>query len=240
MDEAVEGILFDKDGTLIDYAASWLPINREAAHCAAGGDPERAAHLLTIGGHDSETNRVAADSLLAASNTAEIAAAWVEAGSPFDVEALTRELDRIFTAGSSAAVPVPGIADLFDRLRRTGLRLGVATSDSVASAQKTLETIGLTADFVAGYDSGYGAKPGTGMALAFAETFALSPSNCIMVGDNLHDIRMGRAAGFGLCVGVMTGTGNRADLTREADHVLEAATALPDLLAFATQDAATS
>ena len=42
-----------------------------------------------------------------------------------------------------------------------------------------------------------------------------------MVGDNLHDIRMGRAAGCGLCVGVLTGTATRAELEAEADHVIE-------------------
>ena len=141
MGEAVEGILFDKDGTLIDYAASWAPINREAARFAAKGDASLAAYLLEIGGQDRETGRVSAGSLLAASNTAEIATAWVEAGSPFGVEVLTRDLDRIFTAGSKGAVGVPGIADLFDRLRRAGIRLGVATSDSAASAKTTLETI---------------------------------------------------------------------------------------------------
>ena len=28
---AIRGILFDKDGTIIDYWRTWVPINREAA-----------------------------------------------------------------------------------------------------------------------------------------------------------------------------------------------------------------
>jgi phosphoglycolate phosphatase-like HAD superfamily hydrolase len=32
-------VLFDKDGTLLDYRRTWEPINREAATLAAGGDP---------------------------------------------------------------------------------------------------------------------------------------------------------------------------------------------------------
>ena len=32
---AIRGILFDKDGTIIDYWRTWVPINREAALYAA-------------------------------------------------------------------------------------------------------------------------------------------------------------------------------------------------------------
>ncbi len=39
----MRGVLFDKDGTLLVYAATWLTANRVAALAAAGGDP--------IGGH---------------------------------------------------------------------------------------------------------------------------------------------------------------------------------------------
>lgn len=33
----IKGILFDKDGTLLDYDESWLPVNRELARIAAQG-----------------------------------------------------------------------------------------------------------------------------------------------------------------------------------------------------------
>ena len=32
---AIRGILFDKDGTLIDYRRTWVPINREVADFVA-------------------------------------------------------------------------------------------------------------------------------------------------------------------------------------------------------------
>jgi phosphoglycolate phosphatase-like HAD superfamily hydrolase len=40
---AIRGFLFDKDGTLIDYQASWAPTNLKAGRLAALGDPGLAA-----------------------------------------------------------------------------------------------------------------------------------------------------------------------------------------------------
>ena len=42
-----------------------------------------------------------------------------------------------------------------------------------------------------------------------------------MVGDNLHDMEMGRSGGAGWRVGVRTGTGTRASLAPHSDLVLE-------------------
>ena len=37
---AIRGVLFDKDGTIIDYWRTWVPINREVALYAAGGNAD--------------------------------------------------------------------------------------------------------------------------------------------------------------------------------------------------------
>ena len=70
---AIAGILFDKDGTLLDYFKSWAPVNRKLALIAAKGDQVLADHLLRSTGMDPETGHVVPDSLLAAGNTEEIA-----------------------------------------------------------------------------------------------------------------------------------------------------------------------
>lgn len=219
----IGGVLFDKDGTLIDYGRSWVPINMRAAERAAAGDAALAKRLLALAGHDPETHTVAGGSLLAAGNTAEIADAWIAAGAPHERAGLAAALDEIFTAGAESAVPVTDVDALFGRLGARGLKLGVATSDSVEGARATLRTIGMKRRdlFVAGYDSGHGGKPEPGMALAFCEAAGLAPSEVAVVGDNLHDIRMGANAGCALRIGVLTGTATREELTGEADHVIE-------------------
>lgn len=227
----IKAVLFDKDGTLIDYNRTWVPINERAAEHASGGDPALRDRLLDIGGQDIESRTVRGGSLLAASNTKEIAAAWREAGARDDGD-LVEALDRIFTEGAKGSVPVCDLPALFARLGRRGLGLGVATSDSEAGAHATLETLGVDVGqlFVAGYDSGHGVKPEPGMALAFMRHAGLSPDAVAMVGDNLHDLEMGRAAGCGLCVGVLTGTATRAELAPVADEVIESIDHLEALL----------
>jgi phosphoglycolate phosphatase len=51
-----------------------------------------------------------------------------------------------------------------------------------------------------------------------------------MVGDSLHDLHAGRAAGM-RTVGVLTGPAPRAELSPEADIVLGSIAELPDWLA---------
>ena len=67
---AIRGVLFDKDGTLLDYAATWMTANRAAALAAAGGDRELSQRLLVIGGYDPDRDRVGANTALAAGNDA--------------------------------------------------------------------------------------------------------------------------------------------------------------------------
>lgn len=230
---AIKGIVFDKDGTLLDFAATWLPAFREAAAAVAGDAEDTIARLLLLGGYDPASGTVAAGSLFAAGSNGEIAAAWATELPGTGVEALAWRLDRIFAdIGARYAAPVAGAEAFLARLKAGGLKLGVATSDSEAGARATLGPSGILAqlDFLAGYDSGHGIKPGPGMVQGFCRHVGLRPVEVAVVGDNRHDLEMGRRAGAGLVVGVLTGTGSRADLSEQADHVFDSLLGLEDLL----------
>jgi phosphoglycolate phosphatase len=219
----IRAVLFDKDGTLIDYQRTWGPINRQAAGLAAGGDPALARHLMAVGGYDPETGLTAPDSLLAAAHTTEIAAAWARAGSPLPTTELARVLDDLFTRSATGAVPVLDLAAFFATLKARGIRTGIASSDSEAAIRATARHFGFDrdVDFVAGYDSGHGVKPGGGMVEAFCAAVGVPPAETAVVGDNLHDLAMARAGGAGLAVAVLTGTGTRETLAAAADLCLD-------------------
>jgi phosphoglycolate phosphatase len=217
------GILFDKDGTLFDYAKSWSAINLDAARIAACGDPALRIRLMERGGADPQTGLATADTLLAAGNAAEIAAAWAAHGSPLGAGELTHALDALFRDAVSRMVPVTDLPALFATLRARGASIGIASSDGAAAVADTVRHFNLTGlvDFISGYDSGHGYKPGPGMFTAFCAACRLAPHEVAMVGDNLHDMEMGRQGGAGWRIGVLTGTGTLATLAPASDMVLE-------------------
>lgn len=228
----IKGILFDKDGTLLDYDESWLPVNRELARIAAEGDTALADHLLATCGMDPVTGHIVPDSLLAAGNTRQIAEGLVAAGSKVEVIELTIKLDDLFADAAEFSVPVTDLSVFFARLHKRGFKLGIASSDNERSIRQTAQRFGISeyVDYVAGYDSGFGSKPEPGMVLGFCAATGLSPEEIAMVGDNNHDLHMGRNAKVGLTIAVLTGTGSRESLSGAADHVFDDITGIEALL----------
>jgi phosphoglycolate phosphatase len=214
-------ILFDKDGTLVDFDRTWEPINRQAARMAAKGDAALELTLLDGCGTDPETGRTRPDSMFASANAVEIARRMVDLGSAIPQAELTLLLDALFRQGAGSAVPIGDIEGLFGELGAYGYRLGIASSDNEESVRTTMRKFGIegVVDYVAGYDSGHGVKPEAGMVLAFARQAQCEVAQVLMVGDNRHDIAMGRAAGA-ITVGVLTGTGTRETLEPLADLCL--------------------
>lgn len=229
---AIAAVLFDKDGTLIGYDASWGPINREIGRIAAAGDPVLADRLLTACGMDVATGNILPDSLLAAGTAAEIAEGLIAAGANAKLDDLTRQLDQLFTEAAGDSVPVTDLKAYFTRLKQRGYRLGIASSDNEASIRELARRFDFThlLDYVAGYDSGHGGKPGPGMVLGFCKLLGISAQQVAVVGDNNHDLTMAKSAGAGLRVGVLTGTGSKASLNADAHYCLESITELEPIL----------
>ena len=228
------GIVIDKDGTLLDFYRTWLPIYLYAAQEFAEGDAGLAESLLTQHGFDRSKHKFIGGSLLAAGNNQQIADAWaVQMGKPDQAEAIGTQLHRIFRdQGAIQATPVKQLANTLRRLKQSGRKLGVATADSHQGIINTLQAFDVLQefDFLAGYDSGHGVKPEAGMVLAFCTQVALSAESVVVVGDNRHDIEMGRNANAGLCVGVLTGTSTRGDLESIADIVIEDISLLAEVI----------
>jgi len=228
---AIRGILFDKDGTIIDYWRTWVPINRAAALYAAGGDNAIADALLRLGGHDPTTDGITPGSPLAAGDALDIAKAFASHPGIAPAERLVAGIDRIFCSGGAQhSALISGAGDTLTELKRRGFRLGLATNDSGNGLQASLGSHGILGlfDFTAGCDAGFGSKPDPRMVQGFCRAVGLGRHEIAMVGDAAADLVMGRAAGVAITVGVLSGTSRRQDLAALADLVVDS---INDLLA---------
>lgn len=223
---AIKGILFDKDGTLLDFFETWIPAYRAAAAVAAGlaGDNALIDRMLRATGFDPENGSLDPLSLLAGGTTAQICDAWADEAGIVDRESFSLAVHEAMDAHASR-YPVPvadGLDKMFERLAGKGYSLGIATMDSEFVARVTAETLGLSKwlAFLAGYDSGHGAKPEPGMVLGFCAATGLAPMEILVVGDTDRDAGMARSAGAGMMIGVLTGATSGDQLARIADRVL--------------------
>ncbi len=225
----VAGILFDKDGVLFDFQGTWGRwVVDIIAHFAAG-DGALATRLADALEVDLTTGLVRRGSFMIAGTADEVADAFTSVLSHRDPGDVINVLEE--TAERVPLVPAVALRPTFTDLQARGLKIGLATNDLEAAARTHLSTAGVLDcfDFIAGADSGHGAKPAPGMCNAFASAVALPSERLVMVGDATHDMHAGRAAGF-TCVAVLTGVAHAEDLAPHADAVLPDIAALSDWL----------
>ena len=225
----IKGILFDKDGTLFDFAATWEAWAKALLLRLSKGDEAQAKRAAAAIAFDLDAGKFHPSSIAIAGTPSEIVEALAPHFPDHDYFSLLQVIDEEATAApQEPAVP---LTPLLSELRARGLRLGVATNDSEAPARAHLGQADVVElfDFIAGFDSGFGGKPAPGQLLAFAEAMDLAPTEVVMVGDSPHDLHAGRAAGM-TCIGVLTGGATEAVLAPLADVVLPDIGGLPNWL----------
>ena len=229
----LRGIVFDKDGTLFDFNATWGRWTLGLLTEEAGGDDTLVEVLAAELGYDIANCTFLPGSAIVSHTTAEIADLMLPHLPPQPKSELVARLDgRTAHAPQLEATPLrPFLADL----RARGFVLGIATNDSETPARAHLAASGIEDhfDFIAGADSGHGYKPGPGQLIAFSEAVGLAPDVVAMVGDSVHDLMAARAAGM-RAVGVLTGLADTAELSPHADIVLPSIAGLPAWLASLT------
>lgn len=230
----IDTVIFDKDGTLIDFHAMWGGWARQL------GDrlddvirrPVSPDVYATIG-FDPTTGRVAPAGLLATGTMAgieETVARLLRRWCP-SIAAARRATAAAWLVPDPAALAVPlgDLPSLFGRLRADGHRIAVITTDDRAATDATLRALGIRGSveaMVCG-DDGFGLKPAPDAVIAVCHAFRTEPSRVAVVGDTAADMTMAREAGAGLVIGVRTGIGTEEDLAG-ADVVVDSVEALLD------------
>ncbi len=214
-----QAVLFDKDGTLFDFQASWVDWTVFLLTDLAKGDEALATALGAAIGFDLVGRQFETTSPAIAGTSGDLVPLLL----PLLPGIAADQLERRLAEGAEAARMIPAVplGPLLGDLRARGLQLGVATNDTERAARLHLTKAGILDcfSFVVGYDSGFGAKPGPGQCRAFVEALGIAPARAVMVGDSTHDLLA--AAGAGLCpIGVLTGMAQAESLRPLAQAVL--------------------
>ncbi len=190
VDKPIAAVVFDKDGTLIDFHATWDMATFEAIVrvCPTQHDQKGLAAAI---GYDFAHKKVLLDSPFVAESAATLDRLIEPWADPREFETAVVE------AGARGVVAEPGAEQCVRDLRRLGIPVALATNDSAESANEQLAALGWAElfDAVLGYDSGFGAKPDPGMVLAAADQLGHPAEIVAMVGDSFTDIESGNAAG---------------------------------------------
>jgi phosphoglycolate phosphatase len=241
----LKALLFDKDGTLIDFDATWGPAAHAVMRDLADGDAQVLQQLFEVSHFVEAERRFLPSSPLVAGSSAHYGPLWADIlGRESGVEFFGL-MDNLFRVhGLASLSPIGDTAAVMRGLAERDLHLGIATNDSEASARAQARALGIDGfmSYFAGYDSGHGSKPEPGMVTAFALTLELHPSQIAMVGDSLHDLHSARAAGA-RTIAVLSGPRGkeaRAELAPFADYMLGSIVELADLLDQLAANAAPS
>lgn len=231
---AIKGVLFDKDGTLIDVTGTWVPVYRELlAEIFADLDAAAIEAKFVAAGYDPDLGAFRAGSVLAQGTTRDIVEVWWPdldaAGVTEKMRLLNVDYAHLGVKHLKSLMPLKPV---LNELHAMKLRLGVGTNDTAASA--TLHMRALDAadlfDVILGADSVARPKPHGDMIHAFADAVGIKASEVAMVGDNPHDMETAHDAGAGLAIGVLTGNSATDHLAPLADHVIASIADLPALL----------
>lgn len=225
----LKALLFDKDGTLIHFNQTWHPAALSVMRTQTKGDEAALAKLAGALNYDLASTSFRKGASFVAGTWADYGGPWAAALGVENDKHFERETNILLNrAGISALAPVGNPLKTLKILTELGLRLGVATNDVEFAARAQCDALGLTdmLHYVAGCDSGHGAKPHPGMVLAFASALGLPAQHIGMVGDSTHDMHAAREAGA-VAIAVLTGPTTREEIEPFADHILDSIEELP-------------
>lgn len=226
-------IIFDKDGTLIDFNFMWASwVTELAARLERAADVALASQLYAAMGYDTAHASVVAGSPLAAHSMADLytltAQVVQDVGLPREQAEQAAQEAWFVPDAVALARPLADLPRVFSSLRGRGILLAVATSDDRASTVMTLRAMGIASmvSALVSADDGLANKPAPDMLMHLCRALRIAPALSMMVGDAVADMEAARDAGIGTRVGVLSGLSPRELLEPHADIIVNSIGAL--------------
>jgi len=227
-------IIFDKDGTLIDFAATWVPLIRKRVtfllkKLEKNGELE--AILLKSWGIDPLTGKVDPRGPCPVSpRSDEITIgtmALYQHGYPWDESKqwVSQAFDEADAEGDwrEKVVPIKGIQTFLSRLKREGVYTALATNDERKDTEVILSHLCMNGlfDIILCAGEVEPPKPHPETILTICRRLSVPIHEALMVGDSVTDMMMGKRAGVALTIGILEGgVTPKEELEKVADLVI--------------------
>ncbi len=232
----IKGIVFDKDGTLLDFDALWLPVAEGAINAVMqkyGLPPQTKDELFeSVGVFDGETDITG----VLAGGTYQMMADCFKTvlkshGICFDADEFDGFTVEAFhgSFGKGEITPAcKGIAVFFEQLKNTGVKIALITSDDRFGADRCLDKFGIAKYFDEIYcaDGIHKPKPDPYYMNCFAKKYGLQKNELCMVGDTYVDCDFATASDV-MMIGVARSKQNRAKLLKRTENVYDDISMIP-------------
>ena len=236
---SIKGIVFDKDGTLIDYEACWVDRTRAASRSLLheyGADAAYEPIMKRLG--ILNDGSVDIKGALCHGTYADISTVYAEEISSIGVKTepcrLLTDVKQAFYRFRSLAktkATYDKTKELFLSLKNEGIKLGLVTTDDKDGAFLTLSSLGIfdLFDITLFSDDIHPTKPDPYFMRVFMEKTGLLPCEILMVGDTLSDMLFGKNCGV-YTLGVGKNEGNRKILGEISDYTAPDVSFIPEIL----------
>jgi phosphoglycolate phosphatase len=229
-------IIFDKDGTLIDFAATWVPLIQKRVSfllkTLGRNDQELRAFLLKSWGIDPTSGKIDPRGPCPVSPRADEiiigTMALYQKGYPWDEakQWVAQAFDEADADGDwrEKVVPIKGIQPFLSRLREDGFRTALATNDERKDTEAILNHLGMEGLFDTILCAGEVSlpKPHPETIFSICRKLGIDPKETVMVGDSVADMMAGKRAGVALTIGILEGgVTPREELEKVADLVVD-------------------
>lgn len=224
-----KAIIFDKDGTLLNFDEFWLPISegaiREILKKIKREDIPVESILAAMGAKDGVTDITSA---LCCGTYEQMGQdlyhALVHEGCNLSIDEAVKLTIDAYHGNIQKGVMKPAcenIKEVFQTLKDLNLTLAVVTTDDSFMAEKCLQMLEISSffDMVYADDGVTPTKPDPYCINDICRKKGISTSEVVMVGDTLTDARLAKNGCIRM-IGVGKSDANRRILEKEADIVI--------------------
>ena len=224
---AIDGVIFDKDGTLMEFQSFWLPVTYRVIsrlYNEYGLDALIKKECINALGID-ENDCIDPEGQLAIGTYATISTSLqnVLLGHGKNVQSyqFQKEMTQWLEEESEKQTChfTTDLKQLCDYLHEKNIHVAVATTDNLEVTKKCLNQGNMNVEVISASDSSIPKKPDLRLIQYLAENWNTTCEKIVMIGDTPNDLRFAKKAGA-KTIGVLSGVSKEQLLLPYADCIL--------------------